>query len=80
MNWLLKACAGCGLVYLENPPDYGALQSELAWEKSVAAERKRRRDAEPFEIIRRTGFQIVRLSLRDCFPLSDNMWAVCQAV
>ena len=31
------------------------------------------------EFIRRAGFRIMRFSLRDRFPLSDNMWVVCQS-
>ena len=46
-TWLLKDCGQCGLVYLENPPAYSALQDEWAWEKTSSAERERRRAAEP---------------------------------
>jgi SAM-dependent methyltransferase len=46
--WHLKDCGKCGLVYLENPPAYNALQDQWAWEKTSSAERERRRSAEPF--------------------------------
>jgi SAM-dependent methyltransferase len=45
--WLLRECAGCGLVYLENPPPYEALATDLAWEKTYYAERERRRERDP---------------------------------
>lgn len=45
--WLLKSCGSCGLVYLENPPDYSALEDEFAWEKSYATEARRRAEREP---------------------------------
>ncbi|HXE92006.1 MAG TPA: class I SAM-dependent methyltransferase [Terriglobales bacterium] len=45
--WVLRECAGCGLVYLENPPPYEALEADLAWEKTWAAEHERRLSEEP---------------------------------
>jgi len=44
---VLKRCAGCGLVYLENPPEYSSLQEEFAWEKTWAEELEQRRRREP---------------------------------
>ena len=35
------------MVYLENPPAYEALEDEFAWEKTYAAEKKRRFKEEP---------------------------------
>lgn len=46
-RWELKECAGCSLVYLENPPAYASLQDEFAWEKTWAEEGGRRRQREP---------------------------------
>ena len=46
-HWHLKACRSCGLVYLENPPDYSALEDEFAWEKSFSLETRRRAEREP---------------------------------
>ena len=40
--WRLVACAGCGLVYLANPPATAALAQEYAWEKTFDAEKERR--------------------------------------
>lgn len=45
--WRLKSCRSCSLVYLENPPDYSALEDEFAWEKSFQAENDRRAKREP---------------------------------
>ncbi|MGZ8369758.1 MAG: class I SAM-dependent methyltransferase [Caulobacteraceae bacterium] len=46
-EWRVGACASCGFVYLENPPDYERLTEEFAWEKTYAAERKRRKQKMP---------------------------------
>ena len=32
--WIMKKCAGCRLVYLENPPAYEDLEETFAWEKT----------------------------------------------
>jgi SAM-dependent methyltransferase len=40
--WRLKRCAECGLVYLENPPGYQALQEQFAWERSMASRERAR--------------------------------------
>lgn len=45
--WVLKQCGGCGLVYLENPPEYASLEEDLAWEKTWAEEVEQRRRREP---------------------------------
>ncbi len=36
-EWPLKACAGCGFVYLEIVPAYAALAAELGWDKTFVA-------------------------------------------
>ena len=41
-DWPLVRCDHCGFVYLQQVPDYEALKHELAWEKTHAAENKRR--------------------------------------
>ncbi len=41
--WELKSCAGCGLLYLGNPPGAEALKQDFAWEKTWAQERNRRK-------------------------------------
>lgn len=37
--WQVVSCDDCGFVYLRNPPDYEALEEDLAWEKSYFAKR-----------------------------------------
>jgi len=46
-NWILKGCAGCAFVYLENPPGYEALVSEFAWERNHGDRRERMRAEYP---------------------------------
>jgi len=46
--WILKKCARCRLVYLENPPAYEDLEETFAWEKTsnqVAQEKKKKESA-----------------------------------
>ena len=38
----MAACDGCGHVYLRNPPGYGALVEDFAWEKTFLSEHERR--------------------------------------
>lgn len=45
--WVLKTCAACSMVYLENPPAYEDLKEELAWERTFAEESKARRKRNP---------------------------------
>lgn len=45
--WVLKTCAECSMVYLENPPAYEDLKQELAWERTFAEESKARRKRNP---------------------------------
>lgn len=46
-DWPLRECVRCGMVYLGQAPDYAALAGEAAWEKTSAAEDRRRDAAEP---------------------------------
>lgn len=47
-DWRLKACTGCGFVYLENAPAYAEMtDGEFEWSKSLATETERRRNEEP---------------------------------
>lgn len=41
-EWPMKQCGSCTMVYLEKAPDPAELFENLAWEKSSAAEHKRR--------------------------------------
>jgi SAM-dependent methyltransferase len=46
--WIIKMCARCCLVYLENPPAYEDLEETYAWEKTsqqVAQEKKKKESA-----------------------------------
>src|SRR5580704_12101809 len=40
--WRLVECRGCGFTYLDRAPDYAALFSAMAWEKTAVAEVERR--------------------------------------
>ncbi|MGR3344180.1 MAG: class I SAM-dependent methyltransferase [Paracoccaceae bacterium] len=46
-QWQLAACDGCGHVYLRNPPGYGALAEDYAWEKTYEVEHERRLQESP---------------------------------
>jgi SAM-dependent methyltransferase len=46
--WIIKMCAQCRLVYLENPPPYEDLEETFAWEKTshqVSQEKKTKESA-----------------------------------
>jgi SAM-dependent methyltransferase len=46
--WIIKMCAQCCLVYLENPPAYEDLEETFAWEKTshqVSQEKKKKESA-----------------------------------
>ncbi len=45
--WLVVKCVKTGLVFLANPPDTSQLESDYGWEKTAAAETKRRKQEEP---------------------------------
>jgi len=45
--WILKSCAQCGMLYLENPMDYSALSGEMAWERTYAVEAETRQRRNP---------------------------------
>ena len=45
--WVVRRCNESGLVFLENPPGYDSLKSELAWEVSWKREASRRAAEEP---------------------------------
>jgi SAM-dependent methyltransferase len=46
-EWVIKDCANCHFVYLENAPDYSRLSTEFAWEKTSVAETAERTEREP---------------------------------
>jgi SAM-dependent methyltransferase len=41
-HWSVEQCDSCAHVYLKNPPGYGALVEEFAWEKTYETEHERR--------------------------------------
>jgi SAM-dependent methyltransferase len=45
--WRLVECRDCGFAYLDRAPDYAALFSAMAWEKTTVAEVERRAAARP---------------------------------
>jgi len=45
--WSIVRCRETGFVFLADPPDYSQLETEFAWEKTSAAEKKRRETEEP---------------------------------
>jgi SAM-dependent methyltransferase len=45
--WRLVECADCGFAYLDRAPDYAALFSAMAWEKTTVAEAERRAQLRP---------------------------------
>jgi SAM-dependent methyltransferase len=45
--WRLVECRGCGFAYVDRAPDYAALFSAMAWEKTTVAEVERRAAARP---------------------------------
>ncbi|PSH04276.1 MAG: hypothetical protein CXZ00_07900 [Acidobacteria bacterium] len=65
--WELKRCAGCGLVYMVNPPEYVMLEDEFAWEKTRSEEREKRRRRSPLLYDIGHGFSTIpkRLLRRD---------------
>ncbi len=67
--WVLRQCAGCGLVYLENPPPQQELEEDLAWEKTYYEERRRRRELEP--VLQRLGAAVN--FLRACVFQRDKL-------
>jgi SAM-dependent methyltransferase len=64
---MLKCCSGCGLVYLENPPEYSSLRDEMAWEKTFAAESQARRRRSPmlYRLSRMPKAALQRMFKRD---------------
>ncbi|MCH8096646.1 MAG: class I SAM-dependent methyltransferase [Proteobacteria bacterium] len=46
--WQIKYCSRCGFVYIEKAPDYEALFSKMAWERTTKVEEQRRASIRPF--------------------------------
>lgn len=45
--WKIVSCNECGLVYLQNPPGYQALEEEFAWQTTLKEEHKARLEKMP---------------------------------
>lgn len=56
--WPLMECGDCSFTFLTRVPDYGALNTEIAWDKSRAEERKRRRKRRWARIDMATRFRL----------------------
>lgn len=46
-EWNVKTCTDCGTTFLENAPEYEALESDFAWEKTSAAVDEERKKKKP---------------------------------
>lgn len=80
-EWVLRECPATGLLYLENPPGYVALESEYAFEVTMEQERARRRQAEPLWSGLSAFMKQLRLRLlpkRNKFlRLTRQTWVAC---
>ncbi|KIC16994.1 class I SAM-dependent methyltransferase [Leisingera sp. ANG-Vp] len=52
-HWEMAECAGCGFVFLRNPPGYEALKEEFAWERTFEAKKAASRGSTPFSPLAR---------------------------
>ncbi len=58
-EWRVVGCTGCDFVYLANPPGFGSLEEEFAWEQTFEDEKARRIEAAP--LVYRTDYATRRL-------------------
>ena len=63
-EWILKQCSQCDLVYLENAPNYEAIESEFAWEKTYHAEKSKRRKGKALRYLLSDAAKKVKLLIR----------------
>ena len=63
-QWRVKACRGCGFVYLENAPDYQALASDFAWHKTYLDEKAQRRRGRRLHYLLSDAAKAVKYALR----------------
>jgi len=74
-HWILRQCANCSHVYLENTVNYEALQSEFRWSDSLVTERARRRAESPlFDQFstRWKSFRRRNLQYNKCLQLAER--------
>ncbi|MFM7056988.1 MAG: class I SAM-dependent methyltransferase [Planctomycetota bacterium] len=69
--WRIVQCLETGFVFLADPPTYDQLQVEHAWEVTSAAEKQRRREAEPWLAV--LSLAAARLKLR-LFPRRNRFF------
>jgi SAM-dependent methyltransferase len=74
-EWQVVRCEETGFVFLANPPSYEALTSEHAWEVTSAAEKERRKSAEP--LLSKLSLAAARLKLR-LFPRRNRFFTLAQ--
>lgn len=41
-EWNVVSCGSCAMIYLQNPPEYEALEEDFTWEKTYVQERTKR--------------------------------------
>jgi SAM-dependent methyltransferase len=75
-KWSIVRCQETGFVFLKNPPDYSQLETTFAWEVTAGAERKRRREAEPF--VSRLSLIAASMKLR-LFPNRNRYFTLAKA-
>ncbi len=63
--WRLIRCADCAMIYLENAPDYQALQTQFDWDQTFVEERNRRRErTSPLRYRVSDAFKRIKVALR----------------
>jgi SAM-dependent methyltransferase len=65
-TWAVKACRGCGFVYIDPAPDYAAQYAQIAWEVTTKVEEGRRAEIRPlsYAASKRTRFRMHLLPRR----------------
>ena len=48
-DWSLVECTETGFVFLKDPPSYGRLETEFAWESTAAKQTETRRQRYPLQ-------------------------------
>lgn len=71
-DWVLRRCRNCRLVYLENPPDYSALETDFAWEKNFREREVRMRKEYPVALGVSRLWKTIR---RHLLPKPDKLTA-----
>ncbi len=77
--WVVRQCAETGLVYLENPPGYDSLKSELAWEVTSRREAQARAAAEPAVYAMSTAAKTFRREVMKRNKVADLATAIVRS-